>query len=200
MYLKNMRNALLISLLAFAVMACGPKGTPENQAKLAELNSVLDSVYTILEPLPEVAVFEELARKMTLQYRFFYENFTNLNHSDSLLEWLSGLEASRKFVSRFANEGGDLMENYEHTKKQVNALTHDYTKGLLTDSLFEVYYLQEATAVDGLMKTTQKRAAPLSHYLEVMQNIKAPLDSAMFYYQNSLRKWELLFLQCFGFW
>jgi hypothetical protein len=188
MVLKHLRTYSCIGLLLLGAMACGPKGTPENHAKLAELHAVLDSVNTILEPLPDVEVFEELSRKMTVQYRFFYDNFSDLDHSDTLLELLSGLEGTRKFVTRFANEGGDLKDNYEHTKKQVAALTNDYSKGLLSDSLFNVYYLQEATAVEALMKKTQKRAVPLEHYLQVMNTIKAPLDSAMCFYQNKLRE------------
>jgi hypothetical protein len=168
------------------MVSCQPKGTPENRAKLAELEVVLDSVNTILEPLPDVVVFEELSRKMTAQYRFFYDNFADLEHSDTLLEWLSGLEASRKFVTRFANDGDGLKSSLEEAKKQVATLKHDYSNGLFTDSLFEVYYLQEAAAVEDLMKKTQKKAAPLDYYLGVMNQIKSPLDSAMFYYQNKL--------------
>lgn len=172
------------------MVGCKPKGTPENQAKLVELETVLDSVQTILEPLPDVVVFDELSKKMTAQYRFFYDNFADLEHSDTLLEWLSGLEASRKFVTRFANEGDGLKAALADAKKQVTTLKHDYSKGLITDSLFEVYYLQEAAAVEALMKNTQKKAAPLDYYLGVMNQIKNPLDSAMFYYQNKLNLWK----------
>jgi hypothetical protein len=173
--------------LILVASGCGSKGSPENLSAVKGLIADSDSLLLEAEKLPDNAKVEKMARKLTIQYRFFYENYSELEPDSVLVELLSGLEVSRKYINRFSDEGINYVSQLEFTKTQLHNLNRDYRKGLLTDSLFQLYLAEERDHLEQSKKIGGKRIFPVIYYVNLMDSIGPYLDSAVHYYESKMR-------------
>jgi predicted secreted protein len=180
------RIALFIST-AILLSACGPKGTAEHRDEIRALILEADSLLEVAKELPDSEKAERLARKITQQYRFFYENYAEIEPDSILMNWLSGLEASRKYINRFSNEGEGFVNELQTTREQLIHLERDYHKGLLNDSTFLVYLADERAHFERTKIMGLKRIFPVIYYVKVMDEISSPLDSTIHYHESRMR-------------
>lgn len=141
-----------IALSTLFLASCGPKISKENQKKLSDLTSNVDSVVTRVMSIDTVEALK--MTKAFFQSKQFIQEEMKDTFERKVIYKLDEFINMRKGMNYLAAEYPNIRKEALTVQNQIETLNEDVKNGLLEDERFSKYYHLEKQNFDALKDAT----------------------------------------------
>lgn len=174
-----MKKLIALAALASTLVACTNNYSPDAQAKLNSLDSLIAVVDTLETEHYNTNRDGALAEQKRVQdlYAWYQQNYQDTSNRNFWVNDLSALDrADRAFKKGLGSEKSS-EEGLEFAAKQLRALKSNFTSGELEEAQFLEYVEMEKAAVKELYRQVHYYYLEIPVCLAIMDTLGPKLDS-----------------------